>query len=138
MPWISYALFRIFTFPLQFLPYSILNKLGLALGLLIYYAYPRYRKRALSNLALATDLHLTPDEIVKLAKSSMQNLAISTLEYPRLYREKDITKIATCENPELAASLIQQGKGIIFFCGHQANWEAPLPRRHQLACPALP
>ncbi|MGD0664725.1 MAG: lysophospholipid acyltransferase family protein [Rhabdochlamydiaceae bacterium] len=123
MSWISYALFRIFTFPLQFLPYCILNKLGLALGLLIYYAYPRYRKRALSNLALATDLHLTPDEIVKLAKSSMQNLAISTLEYPRLYREKDITKIATCENPELAASLIQQGKGIIFFCGHQANWE---------------
>jgi KDO2-lipid IV(A) lauroyltransferase len=53
----------------------------------------------------------------------MQNLAIAALEYPRLYREKDISKIARCENPAYAASLIQQGKGVIFFCGHQANWE---------------
>ncbi len=123
MSWINYLLFRIFTFPLQFLPYSRLTKLGNALGLLIYYGYPKYRKRALSNLALAADLHLTPPQIIALAKASMQNLAIASLEYPRLYREKDISKIARCENPEYAASLIQQGKGVIFFCGHQANWE---------------
>ncbi|MGH2638001.1 MAG: lysophospholipid acyltransferase family protein, partial [Rhabdochlamydiaceae bacterium] len=123
MSWINYFLFRIFTFPLQFLPYSLLNKLGNILGLVIYYGYPKYRKRALSNLALATDLHLSAQQTVKLAKASMQNLAIVALEYPRLYREKNISKIASCENPEHAASLIQQGKGVIFFCGHQTNWE---------------
>jgi len=123
MSWINYFLFRIFTFPLQLLPYPILNKLGSMLGLLIYYGYPKYRKRALSNLALATDLHLTPEQIVELAKASLQNLATVALEYPRLYREKNISNIAHCENPEYAASLIKQGKGVIFFCGHQANWE---------------
>jgi KDO2-lipid IV(A) lauroyltransferase len=123
MHWINYLLFRVFTFPLQFLPYSVLHKLGKALGLLVYYGYPKYRKRALSNLALATDLHLTPPQIIELAKSSMQNLAISSLEYPRLYREKCISHIACCENPDYAASLLRQGQGVIFFCGHQANWE---------------
>lgn len=123
MSWINYFLFRFFTFPLQFLPYSILHKLGRLLGLLIYYAYPNYRKRALSNLALATDLHLSLQQITQLAKSSMQNLAITFLEYPRLYQETNISHIARCENPEYAASLLQQGQGVIFFCGHQANWE---------------
>lgn len=123
MSWVNYFLFRFFTFPLQFLPYSVITQLGKGLGLLIYYGYPKYRKRALSNLALATDLHLSPTDIIRLAKLSMQNLAISTLEYPRLYREKNISKIASCENPEYATSLIEQGKGVIFFCGHQTNWE---------------
>lgn len=123
MSWLNYALFRLFTFPLQFLPYSVLHKLGSLLGLLIYYNYPKYRKRALSNLALATSLQLASEEIVLLAKKSMQNLGITTLEYPRLYREKNISNIAFCENPEVAESLIKQGKGVIFFVGHQANWE---------------
>ncbi len=123
MSWIAYSLFRIFTFPIQFLPYSVIYHLGNVLGLCIYHCYPKFRKRALSNLALATELNLQPDEIVKLAKESMQNLAIIFLEYPKLYHEKKISNIATCETEEPAASIIKSGKGIIFFCGHQANWE---------------
>lgn len=88
MPLLSYFLFRFFTFPLQYLPYKTLHSLGKVLGLLVYYFYPKYRKRALSNLALATDLHLSPDQIVETAKKSLQNLAITALEYPRLSREK--------------------------------------------------
>lgn len=120
---LNYLLFRIFTFPLQFFSYSTLHKLGCFLGLAIYYCYPKYRKRALSNLALATDLHLTSDQIVALAKASMQNLAMTALEYPRLQKEKKMERIAFCENRKAAEALIQQGKGVIFFCGHQANWE---------------
>ncbi|MGH7198042.1 MAG: lysophospholipid acyltransferase family protein, partial [Candidatus Omnitrophota bacterium] len=120
---LTYALFRFFTFPLQFLPYKILHRLGNALGLLVYYCYPKYRKRALSNLALATDLHLTPSQIVHTAKRSLQNLAITALEYPRLSIEKNIHRLATCENPETASEIIQSGQGVIFFCGHQTNWE---------------
>jgi len=100
-----------------------LHRLGNALGLAVYYLYPKYRKRALSNLALATDLHLTPDQIVETAKKSLQSLAITALEYPRLSREKNIHWLATCQNPEPAASMIKAGQGIIFFCGHQTNWE---------------
>jgi KDO2-lipid IV(A) lauroyltransferase len=123
MPLLSYILFRLFTFPLQYLPYKILHRLGKVLGLCVYHLYPKYRKRALSNLALATDLKLTPPQIIETAKKSLQNLAITALEYPRLSREKNIHRLATCQNPEPAAAMIQAGQGVIFFCGHQTNWE---------------
>jgi KDO2-lipid IV(A) lauroyltransferase len=123
MPYLSYLLFRLFTFPLRYLPYKLIHQLGKLVGLLVYYSYPKYRKRALSNLALATDLRLTPEQIVKTAKKSLQNLAITALEYPRLSIEKNIHRLATCVNPEPAASMIKDGKGVIFFCGHQTNWE---------------
>jgi KDO2-lipid IV(A) lauroyltransferase len=47
---------------------------------------------------------------------------ITCLEYPKLAREKDISRIAYCENPDEAKALLEKS-GIIFFCGHQANWE---------------
>ena len=123
MSFLNYLLFRIFTFPFGFLPYSILHKLGRVFGWIIFHGYPKYRKRALSNLALATDLSLPPDEIKRLALQSIQSKAITALEYPRLYREKNIHSIVTCNNPEVADQIMQSGKSVVFFCGHQANWE---------------
>lgn len=123
MSFINYILFRLVAIPLSLLPYRTIHFLGNKLGLALYYLYPKYRKRALSNLALASDLKLSPEEIVCLAKESLQNLMITSLEYPKLAREKDISRIATCDNPEPALEIIKSGKGIIFFCGHQANWE---------------
>ena len=121
--YINYLVFRTLTFPLAYLPYSWIHALGNKLGLLVFYLYPRYRKRTLSNLALAPHLSLAPDEIKSLAKRSLQNLMITFLEYPKLAKENDITKIATCENPDVALDILSSGKGVIFFCGHQANWE---------------
>ncbi len=118
MFFIKYFIFRMVTFPLSFLPYSALHALGRLLGLLIYYGYPEDRKRALTNLALVYD-----EPLEELAKQSLQNLAITLLEYPKLARETKISRIATCENPDRASACLSSGKGVIFFCGHQANWE---------------
>ncbi len=123
MSFITYLLFRLATFPLTYLSYANIDFLGKILGLVIFYTYPRYRKRALSNLALATSLHLSPKEILWTAKASLQNLAIVFLQYPKLYREKKISRIACCKNPEKVNEILKTGKGVIFFCGHQANWE---------------
>ena len=123
MSFLNYLLFRIFTFPLAFLPYRVLHKLGRGLGWIIFHGYPKYRKRALSNLALAIDLNLSASEIKSLALQAIQSQSITTIEYPRLYREKNIHSIAICENPEVADQIMQSGKSVIFFCGHQANWE---------------
>lgn len=123
MSYITYIIFRICTFPLVHMPYTWIHALGNALGLLVFYLYPRYRKRSLSNLALATSLHLSPAQIKDLAKRSLQSLMITFLEYPKLAHEKNISLIATCENPETAQELLKSGEGVIFFCGHQANWE---------------
>lgn len=119
---ITYIIIRLITLPFAFLPYSAIHLLGERLGALAYHLIPKYRKRALSNLTLS-DLGLSHPEIKQTAKSSIQSLMITCLEYPRLAREKNIARIARCENPEKADAIMAKGKGVIFFCGHQSNWE---------------
>lgn len=113
---VAYLFIRLITLPFAYLPYRALHALGRPLGTLAYFLFPSFRKRALSNLALASDLHLSNEEVRRIARQSIQSLMITLLEYPRLAREKEISKIATCENPE-------NGAGAVFFVGHQANWE---------------
>jgi KDO2-lipid IV(A) lauroyltransferase len=105
------------------MPYRFLHILGKILGIAAFYFMVNYRKRALSNLALAKDLKLSKKELFRIAKRSFQNLAINVLEYPRLAREKNFSKIIKCENPEVADEIYKKKRGIIFFCGHQSNWE---------------
>lgn len=116
MKCVTYLILRTFLFPLSLLPSRILHSVGKGLGLLAYTFYPKFRKRTLSNIALA--LNPPEKELKRIAKKSMQNLMITLLDYSQLH-----TKLATCQNPQLAESLIKEGKGIIFFCAHQANWE---------------
>jgi KDO2-lipid IV(A) lauroyltransferase len=120
--WVYY-LIRIATFPFGLMPYSWLRSLGKPLGLVAYYLMKNFRKRTFSNLALATDLNLTPEQIVKISKKSFQNLITNGLEYPKLSMQKTLSSSLHCKNPEDALKIHQSGKGIIFFCGHQSNWE---------------
>ncbi len=120
---LSYLSLRIFLFPLGLLPLPVLHFLGNCLGPLLFYCMKKFRKRTLSNLSLAYRASLSKAELIKLAKKSFQNLAINCLEYAKLSQIKKISSIVTCENPEEAKALIDQGIGVIFFCGHQANWE---------------
>ncbi len=119
----SYLMIRAVTWPIQFLPYSAIHKLGSWLGRIAYHVLPKFRKRTLSNLSLATSLGLTREERVRIAKASFENLMITCLEYAKFDAEQKIEKIASCDNPELADKLMKEGKPVIFFCGHQANWE---------------
>lgn len=120
---LSYFLIRALTYPISWMPFSWIHKIGKGLGVLAYYLMKEYRKRALSNLSLATELALTPKQTIRLAKESFQNLAINCLEYARLDRAKTLSTVIQCENPEIAQTLYEKGQGIIFFCGHQSNWE---------------
>jgi Kdo2-lipid IVA lauroyltransferase/acyltransferase len=123
MSLLTFWLWKLFTFPLAYLPYTALHTLGKAIGTAIYYLYPKYRKRALCNLFLAIDLNLNRKQRAEIAKQSIQNLMITVLEYPKLAITKQIHDVAHCENPDTAISILKSGKGVIFFCGHQANWE---------------
>ncbi len=120
--WI-YFLIRFATYPCSFLPHSLLHWIGKRIGSIAFYFMREYRKRALSNLALANDLAFTHSELIRYAKKSFQNLAINCLEYPKFSRETQASRFVHCENPEVANEIYKQGKGIIFFCGHQSNWE---------------
>ncbi|HRW58788.1 MAG TPA: hypothetical protein P5048_04130 [Chlamydiales bacterium] len=119
----QYLLIRFSLLPFSILPLGFVRKAALSLSIILYPILSKLRKRTLSNLALAKDLNLSNREIEKLAKDSFKNLIITMLEYPFLNRKKAYKKIL-CKNPEIAQQLYNEGKGIIFFCGHQANWEA--------------
>ena len=118
-----YLSIRGLTFPISLLPTCFIHVLGKSLGFLAYHMLTHYRKRTLSNLALAKDLNLSEKQLKQTAVRSFQNLAITCLEYGKFSHIKDTKKILICENPDEAKSIIDSGKGIIFFCGHQANWE---------------
>lgn len=119
----AYFLIRALTFPCGFMPYTWLHRIGKILGTFAFYFMREYRKKALSNLALAKRLNFSHKELIYYAKKSFQNLAINCLEYPKLAQETDFSRVVRCENPEVAQEIYAQGKGIIFFCGHQSNWE---------------
>ena len=120
---ITYFLIRLFLLPFAIMPHRMIHAIGKILGTLLYYLIPKFRKRALSNLSLAKDLHLSQKEIRKIAKKSFHNLAITCLEYPKFAISQSIEKTIICENPETADALIAKGQGIVFFVGHQSNWE---------------
>lgn len=121
---LGYLTVRLLMFPFSILSISWIHRIGRFLGTVAFYTMRDYRKRALSNLSLATDLSLNKKEIFQIAKSSFQNLAINCLEYAKFGSKKDLSKIIKCDNPQEAQKLHSRGQGIIFFCGHQANWEA--------------
>lgn len=121
--YLAYLLIRIAIFPFSFLPLKVLHLIGKVVGTTSFFTLTKYRKRTLSNLALAKDLKLTNNSVKKYAKLSFQNLAITCLEYAKFARVKDLSKYIKCKNPETAYDLYNKGQGIIFFCGHLANWE---------------
>ncbi len=118
---ISYLAIRTLTYPFSFLPFKMIHLIGRGLGTLGFYTMTKYRKRTLSNLSLAENLKI--DNLKKTAKASFQNLAVTIFEYPKFARIKTTKNVIICENPDRAKKLIDKGTGIIFFCGHQANWE---------------
>ncbi|PCI78729.1 hypothetical protein COB21_00070 [Candidatus Aerophobetes bacterium] len=120
---IAYILIRIIFSPLALMPISWIHAIGNKLGLLLFYLLKGFRKKTLSNLSLAQGIVKDEKHLLKLAKESFQNLAITVLEYGKLPFVRDINKVVECENPEEAQELINQGTGLIFFVGHQANWE---------------
>lgn len=118
---LSYLAIRLLTFPFALLPFCMIHFIGKVLGHLAFYLVPRYRKRALSNITFA--LSLPYPQAKKIAIASFQNLMINALEYPKFGFTKHLSKTLICENPDLAKSIIDSKQGLVFFCGHQANWE---------------
>ncbi|PCI95439.1 hypothetical protein COB11_02275 [Candidatus Aerophobetes bacterium] len=109
--------------PLKLLPHRSIHLIGKVIGYFAYHLHTNFRKKTLSNLSLAKDLNLSERELKNIAIESFQNLVTTCLEYPKFANEPNISKSVICENPELADAFIKKKQGIVFFCGHQSNWE---------------
>ena len=121
--YLTYCCLRGCIYPFSLLSYKSIHRLGAKLGPLAFMLLSKYRKRTLSNLALASDLHLINQEIPSLAKQSLGSLLTTCLEYGKLSKEKNIKRIVECVNPSKAEEILSTGQGLIFLCAHQANWE---------------
>lgn len=127
----TYLSIRFFAAITSWLPYSVLRGLGRCMGSCAFWALPSLRKKALSNLHIAFGDTKSEKERAQIARKSFQNLVITCLEFPKLPRTSFSSLLELCE-PDAVLSLHQQGHGMIFFCGHQANWEILFPSINHL------
>lgn len=102
---------------LHWLPLPILGRLGEVLGSLLYWAIPKRRRIALTNLALCLP-HLTEEERRSLARRHFQMYSRSILERGILWwaPESRLRKLIHIE-PKLPLEEIQSGPTIL-LCPH--------------------
>lgn len=121
-----FCLLRIFGWVISWMPYAMIHALGRILGIVIYYVHVPFRKKTMTNLAIAFGKTMSERERRKLAKRSFQNLTITSLEFFRLQKSKNrLEEIATIEGGLEVMELLKKGQGVVFVTGHQANWEIP-------------
>ncbi|MES3025020.1 MAG: lysophospholipid acyltransferase family protein [Pseudomonadota bacterium] len=107
------ALFRL----LSALPLPALHALGSALGWLVYWTSPSYRKRLRSNLELAGfGQHLS-------AAVSESGKAIVELPFVWCAAPERVAAHATDENWDYVQSVLDSGRGIVFLTPHLGCFE---------------
>ncbi len=81
---ITFLLFRAVGWFISLLPYRTLHGVGRVLGVMAYYLHRSFRKKTLTNLAIAYGKTKSEEERRKIAKRAFQNLMITCLEFFRL------------------------------------------------------
>lgn len=119
-----YIIIRLFGFFVRLLPYPMIHALGKISGSVLYHSHTSFRKKAMSNLAIAYGETLSEKERKKIAKRVFCNLVITCLEFFRLDK-KHLDSLIIPSNPEPVLKLHAEKQGMVFFSGHQANWEVP-------------
>lgn len=118
--WIAIGILRL----IATLPLSLIDKLGSALGMLIYRLIPSRRRVARINLKQAYP-DFTDAEINTLSKKSFKSLGISFLEMGVAWFKKtgDLKKICTIEGLQHLEAAIARNKGVILLTGHFTTLE---------------
>lgn len=121
-----YLFLRSLEFFMGLFSYRTLHAVGRLLGTLIFYVHVPFRKKAMTNIAIAFGETKSYEERRHIAIKSFQNLTITCLEFFRLKKSRnDISELVTVEGGNEVVSLLQKKQGVIFLTGHQANWEIP-------------
>lgn len=102
---------------LSIFPLSVLHATGAALGWLVYWASPSYRRRMRDNLAQAGFSQHLGAAIAEAGKSMFELPFIWCADPARVSRH------ATLENWELVQSQLDAGRGIVFMTPHLGCFE---------------
>jgi KDO2-lipid IV(A) lauroyltransferase len=120
---INYYLIRLLGLFFSLFSFKALYKIADLIHSPLYLLIGKYRKRALSNLSCATELNLCKEEIKKIAKESLFHLLLTSFEYGKLYYTKTLHSFVKTVNADFSNHRLDQDQGVVFFCGHQSNWE---------------
>lgn len=121
---LTYLIIRSFGLFVSCFSYSFIHRMGKILGTCAYYCHHSFRKKALTNLAIAFGKTKNEQERKRIAQLSFQNLMITCLEFFRFPRSKgNLSEIVSLEDSHEIEKILNQKKGIIFLSAHQSNWE---------------
>ncbi len=115
--WLVVSIFRV-------LPRSVARFLGMSIGYLVYWLYPRLRRVAMRNLAMAM-----PDKSRKehrrIVHGVFRTLGRQLADFCQLssYDSKNIQSLAVYEGFENFQAADSRKKGVLFLTAHLGAWE---------------
>ena len=121
---LEYIAVRVIIFILNLLPFSLVIRLGSALGIFVYYAVPIRRSVALTNLRTAFP-EKSGKEQKQICRNVYRNFGMTFFEYFRLSRlsSEKIKQIVTFNPPDCLQKAVAQNRGVIAVTGHFSSFE---------------
>ncbi|MBE9564544.1 MAG: LpxL/LpxP family Kdo(2)-lipid IV(A) lauroyl/palmitoleoyl acyltransferase [Proteobacteria bacterium] len=118
--WIAIGLLRL----IATLPLPLINKIGAALGMLIYRVVPSRRRAARINLKQAFP-NYNDDKITLLCKQSFISMGISFLEMGAAWfkNPNELKKVCSIEGRQHLDAAMAKNKGVILLTGHFTTLE---------------
>jgi len=124
--WLQYVAIRVVIFLFHVFPVNRNLETARLLGRIWWHVMPRHRERARQHLRLAYGDSLSPAEIDRIARRSMQQLVMLVVEMiftPRLINEWTWSRYVRVGDLGDALRVLLAGKGAILITGHYGNWE---------------
>ncbi len=121
---IEYLLYLSLAEVVHRMPLRVVQRLGAAIGVLVFYVIPIRKKVMLANLRLAFP-EKTEHERQCIALGSCKNLFCSLLEglWSRQLTSEMIARTVALKNAEVLEQVLGANKGIIVIGGHFGSWE---------------
>jgi len=120
---IPYVIIKCIFACMGILPKSWRDRLGDALGKLIYRFDHRHRKVVLKNLTTAFGQEKTPEEIRDIAIRCFKNLGRICFDIGWISVSKKTLDIYEVQGAQNLYRAHQQGKGVLIVTAHFGNWE---------------
>lgn len=121
---LRYALYLGLTYPLALLPTRVLH--GLASGLAwLLGPVAGYRRRVVRGNLLDSFPEKSPEELRRIERAFYLTLADNIVETVKLLHisRAELQQRVTVTNPEVVDAIAAQGRPIVLYLAHYANWE---------------
>ena len=124
--WLLYAMMRMVIAFLRCFPVNWNLGTARVFARLWWRMVPKHRRRACAHVRLALGGELTDEEVQRLAKRSLEQLAMFAVDFiflPHLVTEWTWSRHVRLHNMPQALRVLLDGKGALLLTAHFGNWE---------------